>query len=298
MSGMLATLTHDDGVWSWDLDDQMSVAMARYVEEVEERIMVLRVQGVKIARSGRSAARAARIDEEIDELEAHLRWVRCHADFSVDCWYSAERAIVVLNTIVQKMNVRVDLDISVLARDNQELISECALIVERPDVWEAALNMARAATQYGFAPRGSSDGCGGEGNGCELPRLIFLPWGDPEWLLHEVGHFVAATAAERELPNYGLGAEETGLGAEREWQAWAFQEIILAPFGPARALAAPHRRDGVGFSVGGPIDDRYMRHAQRQIEQLGLDVDAWRHVYADWVSWGRGRHTAPWDSVV
>lgn len=86
---------------------------------------------------------------------------------------------------------------------------------------------------------------------------VQVPEGSAEWLLHEVGHWVAATPEERALPNYGLSPSETGADGDREWQAWAFQEIVLAPLGPARDFTAPTVRDGAGFSKVGPIAETH-----------------------------------------
>jgi hypothetical protein len=128
---------------------------------------------------------------------------------------------------------------------------------------------------------------------------MFVPEGEMEWLLHEVGHWVAATPAERLLPNYGLhddiaftqgGFEKivvpsTGLLAEREWQAWGFEEIILQPWGPSRLLASPTQQDGVAFSKPGPMPHFAMRHAERQMDALNVDIEEWRSVYGDWMQW-------------
>lgn len=83
------------------------------------------------------------------------------------------------------------------------------------------------------------------------PAVIAVPEGSVEWLLHELGHWVAASPDERRSSTWQLGPEEYGHAADREWQAWAFEEIVLAPFGPARLLAAPQHRDGgLGRPVG------------------------------------------------
>ena len=76
---------------------------------------------------------------------------------------------------------------------------------------------------------------------------VSVPDGAMEWLLHEVGHYVAAAPDERALPNYGVNPSEHGPDGEREWQAWAFEEIILAPFGPRSTLhtADAARRGGI-----------------------------------------------------
>lgn len=132
---------------------------------------------------------------------------------------------------------------------------------------------------------------------------VYVPEGEMEWLLHEVGHWIAATPAERLLPNYGLqddilgtraGFEKiivpsTGLLAEREWQAWGFEEIVLSPYGPSRLLASPTQRDGVAFSQAGPMPYFALHHAEIQMRGLGVDVEEWRSVYGEWVRWSAGR---------
>ena len=125
-----------------------------------------------------------------------------------------------------------------------------------------------------------------------------VPEGAMEWLLHEVGHWVAATPQERALPDYGLVPGKVGKGS-REWQAWAFEDIVLAPFGPARSFAPPTQRDGVAFEKSGPIDARHLRHIDRRIVELGIDIERWRALYSEWVVWGsrRGPGRAPWEQL-
>lgn len=146
----------------------------------------------------------------------------------------------------------------------------------------------------------------------EEKKAVAVPEGAMEFLLHEVGHWVSATDSERLLPSYGLIDEIAGIKDgfekivvptsdllyEREWQAWAFEEIILAPFGPSRNFASPTWRDGVAFTKSGPIPDFALRHAERSIASLGIDIEQWRAVYGEWVKWGYSQSTkAPWRTV-
>lgn len=111
-----------------------------------------------------------------------------------------------------------------------------------------------------------------------------------EWLLHEVGHWVAATPEERLLADYGYGLiKEKGWGRAREWQAWGFEEIILSPFGVTRLMTAPEHRGGVAFSRSGAIPDFATAHANKQIDQLGIVVGSWRELYGEWLMWERFR---------
>lgn len=120
---------------------------------------------------------------------------------------------------------------------------------------------------------------------------IPVPNGAMEWLLHEVGHWVASTPEEQKLPNYGFGTVRVkGWGKQREWQAWAFEEIIMVPFGPSRAFAPITQRDGIAFDSCGPIPEQHMRYVARQIQLYGLDVEEWRMLYGEWVEWGRKRN--------
>lgn len=107
---------------------------------------------------------------------------------------------------------------------------------------------------------------------------VFVPDGAMEWLLHEVGHYIAATPDERKLPNYGLSESEVGHDGEREWEAWAFEEIVLAPFGPSREFAPPTQRDGAGYTKAGPMPQRCLDHVERQMRTLGLDAEMFRVV--------------------
>lgn len=118
---------------------------------------------------------------------------------------------------------------------------------------------------------------------------VHVPDGAMEWLLHEMGHWVAATPTERGRPNYGIGQTLWGRDAEQEWQAWAFEDIVLAPWGPARLFAPPEQQDGVGFSKAGPIEQAYLDHAARQMCASGIELGRWRALYAEWVGWERSR---------
>lgn len=117
--------------------------------------------------------------------------------------------------------------------------------------------------------------------------VVWVPEGAMEWLLHEVGHYVASTPAERRLPNYGVTSAEFGHDGDREWQAWAFQEIVLAPWGPARHFAPPTQRDGAAFAKAGPMPQRALHHVDRRIAELGLDIERWRIVWGAWADWLR-----------
>lgn len=125
-----------------------------------------------------------------------------------------------------------------------------------------------------------------------------VPTGAMEWLLHEVGHWVVADDRERALTNYGLSESTTGHDGDREIEAWAFAEIVMAPFGSARALAPPTQREGAAFDVSGPIAQRHFARAERQIAAAGVSIDHMRMVWGDWVKWGaaRGVGRAPWET--
>lgn len=121
---------------------------------------------------------------------------------------------------------------------------------------------------------------------------IPVPDGAMEWLLHEVGHWVASTSTERLLPNYGYGTvKEKGWGKDREWQAWAFEEIVMAPFGPARGFAPIEHRGGTAFDGAGwqGIPEHHLKYAYAQILASGISVEQWRTLYGEWVRWGTER---------
>lgn len=137
--------------------------------------------------------------------------------------------------------------------------------------------------------------------------IVWVPDDALDWLLHEVGHYLAATPAERTQRGYGISIEATihaedhrhqNHAADREWQAWAFQEIVLAPFGYARELTPPSYRGGVGYQRPGPIDSRHIDHIGKQLRGRGVDVEPWRLLAGEWVKWGksRGAGHAPWES--
>lgn len=132
----------------------------------------------------------------------------------------------------------------------------------------------------------------------QLASTVFVPEGSAEWLLHEVGHWIAATDTERRAQHYGLASLADDHGADREWQAWAFEEIVLAPYGSSREFATPMTRDGEAFTRHGPMPQRYLRHVEQRLDELQIDLEPWRVVWGDWVKWGRSMgHKAPWRST-
>lgn len=121
---------------------------------------------------------------------------------------------------------------------------------------------------------------------------VAVPEGSVEWILHEVGHWLAATPDERLLPNYGLTQLEWGRNAEAEIAAWAFEDMVLSPFGPTRSFVAPTCQDGLGFRAG-PLPGS--RHVELEVDRMGVDLAAWRSLAKEWVTWGRSLgHRAPW----
>lgn len=121
---------------------------------------------------------------------------------------------------------------------------------------------------------------------------IPVPDGAMEWLLHEVGHWIASTPDERRLPNYGYGiVKKKGWGRDREWQAWAFEEIIMAPFGPSRAFAPIEHRGGTAFDGAGwqGISEQHLKYAYAQILASGISIEQWRTLYDEWVRWGTAK---------
>src|SRR5690606_18111060 len=115
-----------------------------------------------------------------------------------------------------------------------------------------------------------------------LASTVFVPEGSAEWLLHEVGHWIAATDTERQTQHYGLAPLPDDHGDEREWQAWAFEEIVLGPYGSSREFATPMTRDAAPFMRNGPIPQHYLRHVEQRLSELRIDVEPWRIVWGDW----------------
>lgn len=129
--------------------------------------------------------------------------------------------------------------------------------------------------------------------------VVEVPDGAMEWLLHEVGHWVAATHTERWLPNYGFTPERgVGTGA-RELQAWAFEDIVLAPWGRAYDFIAPPHRGGVVYER--DIRPDHFRHIDRRLNALDgqIDLHLWRSIYGEWVAWGRRQPSdhRPWEAL-
>ncbi len=127
--------------------------------------------------------------------------------------------------------------------------------------------------------------------------VIYVPEGAMEWLLHEIGHWLAASPEERALPNYGYDAFKrgSGHGDAREWQAWAFEEIVLAPHGQARNFTPSSYRGGTAFRKGEPIPNSAFAHIERRMRESHIGPERFRVVWEDWVNWGRNLGPeAPW----
>ena len=122
----------------------------------------------------------------------------------------------------------------------------------------------------------------------KLDLAVLVPSGAMEWLLHEVGHWIAASDAERLLPNYGNPQ------AVEEVAAWAFEEAVLSHLGTARLFAPPAQRDGEAF-VAGPIPDWAFKRMDKRLAEGGIEVEPFRGLWAEWVGWGREQGpNAPW----
>jgi hypothetical protein len=126
-------------------------------------------------------------------------------------------------------------------------------------------------------------------------QIVLVPEGSMEWLLHEVGHWIAATPEQRMQVNYGLSSDEYGPDGEQELEAWAFELLVLGPYGDPRNFASPMWRDGAGFAKSGPLPHGVIRSIERKVEALGLDLAQWRALWGEWVRWGRSiGDDAPW----
>jgi len=117
------------------------------------------------------------------------------------------------------------------------------------------------------------------------PIVTPVPEGAMEWLLHEVGHHIAASEEDRLLPNYGGYTDDDSVGRDREWQAWAFEDIVLSRFGTSRLFAPPSQRDGIAFDKGGSIPRHHIEIVGRKMHDLGIDPEPWRELYGEWVQW-------------
>lgn len=182
-------------------------------------------------------------------------------------------------------------------RSKKEILDDDLAVIDRQiDYWKRVdPNGEQGKTKIAELEKERQERIDKDGTGPSASS-VFVPEGAMEWLLHEVGHWVAATPEERLLPDYGYGTiKKKGWGKDREWQAWAFEEIILAPFGPARDFAAPSYQGGTGFSKAGPIPAEALRHIEHRMKTQGMDPEQWREVWADWVHWGvKLGPDAPW----
>jgi hypothetical protein len=61
-------------------------------------------------------------------------------------------------------------------------------------------------------------------------------------------------------------------------------EIVLAPFGPARLIAPPEHRAGVGYSRTA-IPPEAFKRVEAQMHVLRIDLAPWRRVCDQWLRW-------------
>lgn len=123
------------------------------------------------------------------------------------------------------------------------------------------------------------------------PMSVYVPSGAMEWLLHEVGHWVAASEKERLLPNYGNPGDDS----TREIEAWAFEEMVLSHLGPARYFGPLSQRDGIAFDLSGPLPRTAFRHVERRLLQGQIAIAPVQILWEEWVIWGRSQGCeAPW----
>jgi hypothetical protein len=120
--------------------------------------------------------------------------------------------------------------------------------------------------------------------------FVLVPEGEMEWLLHEVGHWLASSPEERAMPNYGDG---------HELEAWAFEQMVLGPIvgRDARTVAPPTQRDGTAFDYAGPLPGWAFGHIDRCVCADRVDVEAFRALWSEWIAWGAAQgNQAPWSS--
>lgn len=125
---------------------------------------------------------------------------------------------------------------------------------------------------------------------------VVVPEGAMEWLLHEVGHWIASSENERCTKNYALHGAPQSHADAREMQAMVWEEIVFAPYGRARSFVPPSQRDGAAFERDATTG-AFVRVMQR-VSDSRIDIEEWRAIWGKWVTWGHtmGRR-APWKSV-
>jgi len=121
---------------------------------------------------------------------------------------------------------------------------------------------------------------------------VAVPEGAVEWLLHEVGHWLASTTKQRALPNYGLARESDADVMEHELRALAFQEIIFSPVAQARHLTPTSQKDGWGFDGPERLNSSHFRFAERAMIEANFDRQEWQSVFLPFANWEMSRfHT-------
>lgn len=124
-----------------------------------------------------------------------------------------------------------------------------------------------------------------------LSPTAYVPSGAMEWLLHEVGHWLAASDAERTTLNESVFGYDTG----SDLYAFAFEDAVLEPFGSAREFPALSHRGGPAYDVTGPLPEWAFRHIDKRMAEAGVSVEPFRQLWSEWVRWGRAQgHEAPW----
>lgn len=121
----------------------------------------------------------------------------------------------------------------------------------------------------------------GAGTWYQDEDMICTPDGDDEGLLHELGHWIVATDAEREWPNLALDDDAKEINRElpkverlarfpaeglREKQACAFGRMVYRVAG----IPVP----GYSSCRTYPSSKGHERHAAGRVKDLGLDIGA------------------------
>ena len=121
-------------------------------------------------------------------------------------------------------------------------------------------------------------------SGGDTAPVVFIPSGAMEWLLHEVGHWVAASDKERRMINYGDG---------HEMEAFAFEDAVLGQ--ASRPLVVPTQRDNCACELTGPLPQWAFSHIDKRIADDRIDIHQFRAIWLEWVAWGyRQGDDAPW----
>ena len=177
---------------------------------------------------------------------------------------------------------------------------------QRPDLWSEMTELFVEVTGKEITHEPNSQGTFSPLRTEYLsPDVAMVPEGCGEGLLHEIGHYIAATSIERALPNYGFGdiiyepnegEYRRGVGWDREYQAYAFECAVFKQ----QAMRFYNGRNGTsspehcGVLWREELHPWHFRWVERHLGVINIPLDKVQHIWGKWVEWEISTGSPAW----